>query len=558
MTLKNKISQLFVPKDSSIIAIEEKFSSIHISDFEISNFSEITEDTIEKFQNIIGGKDSFSLFIKVGNQDTILFDSIINSAKSVTKLLDEQRYYDSDEDSVKIHVEINKNTSESINVYDIKSFIAFWNTLTAREILTLINQYKRNDNSLVFFVIETDFEEFYSNNIIFSNTTKTFKPTNKTIQISENCHFNNYSNFPYNPDFFELRKRPSTDNSITEWLDKLSLIFSIASLFDITSIDEKSNLYYKLNGYKSFEHFLSIDDLSIKSKNTYYKIFEWVYSEKSHISDKIGLARNILSLSLENDSIEIEQNVYHSIQSGYQTYLKENIKNYIEIRGKITDELSWISQKSAEIIKEYVGAYEKSLFVFLSFFISVFLFKFLKGGDVNNIFTIDATVFSFSFLLLSIVFLYYSHNKIQQEVERLKRKYSNLKNRYLDLLNKDDIDKILDRDKEFDYELEYINARKKKNTALWIITISVLLLTIIGLSYFQNYNQSIENNKTDISNKNIVQDSIIYDSILIDNKNNIDEDSLMNDSILHLENQPKRLIKDVTVPSKEVINEKTK
>jgi len=526
MTLKNKISQIFVPTNSSSIIIEEKFSSILISDFEILNFTEINKDTINALKDLIKKDDSFSLFIKVGNQDAILFDNSNDFEESFEKLQVEQNDFDSDVDAIKIQIEVNKDTTRIINIYDFQNFTSFWETLSANEILSLINGNKRNDNSLVFYIIEPEFEEFYSNNIMFSNTPDNFIPINKTIKISDNCHFNNYSSIPFNPDFFELRKRPTNNNSITEWLDKLSLVFSITSLFDITSIDEESNLYYKLNGYKSFENKLRISDLSTSSKHTYYKIFEWVYSESSHISDKIGLARNILSLSLGVGSIEIKENVYYSIQSGYQTYLKENIKNYIEIRGKITDELSWISQKSGEIIKEYVGAYEKSMFVFLSFFISVFLFKFLKGGDVNNIFTIDATVFSFSFLILSIVFLFYSHNKIKNEVARLKRKYSNLKNRYLDLLNKDDIDKILDGDKEFEYEKEYINNRKNKNTVLWIVTISVLLLTVIGLSFYENYSQTVKNNAPHNSSSN--SDSIKIDSTIINKKV-----KTLNDSLVH-------------------------
>ena len=136
---------------------------------------------------------------------------------------------------------------------------------------------------------------------------------------------------------------------------------------------------------------------------------------------------------------------------------------------------------------------KKSVFVFLSFFISIFLFKFLKGGDIDNIFTLDATIFSISFLVISIIFLIYSYNKIQNEITRLGRKYSNLKNRYLDLLNQEDIDKILDSDNEFNYEINYIKDRKRKNTQLWISTIIILALTIFGLAIFESYTTNNKN-----------------------------------------------------------------
>jgi len=524
MSLKKKISRIFVPTSSSEIEIKEKLSSLLISYFEISNFKDISKDNLYAIRKLFKEQDLLSLFVKVGNQDTILFDKFCDIGESLSKLKEEQSEFDEEEDIVKIQLEVNKDTTKSISVYDFEEFNLFWSTLSENEILELINNYKGDDNILKFEIIEQEFQEFYSNNIIFSNSPLGFKSVNKVIELADNCHFHNYSNLSFTPDFFELKKRPTKSCLISESLDKLSLVFCITSLFDITSIDDDSNLYYKLNGYKSFEDNIPIKKMLLNSKDTYYRIFEWVYSDDSHISDKIGLTRNILSLSLVNRSIEIEESVYHSIQSGYQTYLKDNINKYIEIREKITDELSWISQKFGEIIKEYIGAYEKSLFVFLSFFISVFLFKFLKGGNVDNIFTIDATIFSFAFLLLSGLFLYYSYKKIVQEISRLKRKYSNLKKRYLDLLNEDDINKILSNDEEFNFELEYIKARRNKNTTLWIITILILFVTVTGLSYFKKTNmKDIENNKVNVLRieslhinyeKKIKKDSIIQNAIL--------------------------------------------
>ena len=545
--LKSKISEIFIPIDSSVV-IQEKFSSILISDFEISNFLKITKKSIDNFQSLIKEKDTFSLFIKVGNQETILFSESKDNQESFEKLQEEQSNFESDEDKVKIKIEINKNTKDTINVYDFESFILFWRSLSAIELLNLINKNKNQKNTLIFNVLEPNFDEFYSNNIIFSNNPENFNSKNNSVKISENCHFNNYSTLPFNSRFFELTKRSSNNNSIIEWLDKFSLVFSITSIFDITSIDDSSILYYKLNGYKSFENNLNINDLSINSKKTYFKIFEWIYSEKSHISDKIGLVRNILSLSLKNDSIEIDENVYHSIQSGFQTYLKENIKNYIEIRGKITDELNGISKNSAEIAKDYVNAYEKSVFVFLSFFISIFLFKFLKGGDIDNIFTLDATIFSISFLVISIIFLIYSHNKIQNEISRLNRKYSNLKNRYLDLLNQDDINKILDGDNEFNYEITYIRDRKRKNTQLWVATIIILVLTIFGLAIFENHTANNENQ--DSKNKNPNSSLTHKDSIL-----NMEKGIIMKDSINSL-NLTNRINKDSISTNEKGIKQK--
>ena len=199
--LKNKISEIFIPIDSSI-TIQEKFSSILISDFEISNFLKITKESIDNFQSLIKGKDTFSLFIKVGYQETILFSKSNDNQESFNKLQEEQSNFETDEDKVKIKIEIDKNTKDTINVYDFESFTLFWKSLSAIELLNLINKNKNQKNTLIFNTLEPNFDEFYSNNIIFSNSPENFNPKKKSIKISENCHFNNYSTLPFNSIFF--------------------------------------------------------------------------------------------------------------------------------------------------------------------------------------------------------------------------------------------------------------------------------------------------------------------------------------------------------------------
>ncbi|MBU2884864.1 hypothetical protein KO507_03680 [Gilvimarinus agarilyticus] len=482
MTLKNKVSKVFIPVTYSNLNIEEKFTSVSISDFEISNFLDVNLKTLDAFRNLINDRDSFSLFFKVTNQDAILFDSANDFAEPFAKLKDEQNNFESKEDTVKVEIEINKDTTKAITVYDFQKFGSFWKSLTAKELLALINQYKKENGSLVFHTMEPTQEEFYSNNISFTSSPEKFTIKENTIRISDYCHFSNYSNFPFTPQFFELLKIPKEENIITESLNKLSLVFSIISLFDITSIDNKGNLYYKLNGYRSFESWFNINNLSIQSKDTYYKIFQWSYSESSHVSDKIGLVRNILSLSLENGSIGIEENVYHSIQSSYQAYLKDNIKNYIEIRGKVTDELSWIAQKSGDMIDKYISNYQKSIFTFLSFFISVFVLRIISKGSHSSVFNKDSTLLSLAFLALSSIFLIFSSWNLSVEKERLKRKYQNLKDRYKDLLVQKDIENILNNDSEFEYELGYIRKRFRIYLGLWIITITILLIAVLVVS----------------------------------------------------------------------------
>ena len=167
-------------------------------------------------------------------------------------------------------------------------------------------------------------------------------------------------------------------------------MFSIISIFDITSID-KNLLNFKLNGYKAIQNSFDIDNVNIESKDIYIKIFDWVYAENANCADKIGLTRNIISIYAKKDLPIIDENAYFSIQSGFKTYLQENLNKYIEIRNKISDQLIEISDRAQKVVENYLSYYQKSNITFVTFFISVFTIRALTTKSFNDVFSKETT-----------------------------------------------------------------------------------------------------------------------------------------------------------------------
>jgi uncharacterized membrane protein YbhN (UPF0104 family) len=157
------------------------------------------------------------------------------------------------------------------------------------------------------------------------------------------------------------------------------------------------------------------------------------------------------------------------------------------LRNKIHDELSWISQKSSEVVDKYLSNFQKSILSFISFFASVFILRVLNSKEFSNVFTRETTILSFAFLLISLLFLIFSFWNLSQEKVRLERKYSNLKMRFTDLLIEKDIEQILNSDEEFKYEMSFINKRKTSYTILWIVTILIMLSAVLFLSDYLNF-----------------------------------------------------------------------
>lgn len=73
----------------------------------------------------------------------------------------------------------------------------------------------------------------------------------------------------------------------------------------------------------------------------------------------MGLARNILSLNFDKENLKLSETAFEAIKSGYKIYQKENIKQYIEIRNKISDQLIELQNKADKIVASFVSDYKK-------------------------------------------------------------------------------------------------------------------------------------------------------------------------------------------------------
>jgi len=68
--------------------------------------------------------------------------------------------------------------------------------------------------------------------------------------------------------------------------------------------------------------------------------------------------------------------------------------------------------------------------------------------------------------------------ELNKQKERFTQSYQNLKLRYRDLLNDEDIQRILNNDKDFNDDIAFINGKKKVYSNLWITAIITFFLAI--------------------------------------------------------------------------------
>jgi len=473
----------FLIENEAEIAASEKFSSFDIEYKSNPKVFEVNESFLSLISKI-GENDVWFLKYQIqGFQPRYLRNTDkTDIEKFNSECINDFSLVD-DEDECRLSLSITKNESSNrCVIYNEDKFFEFIDKIDFITFLDLLTIKLTQFNHFNFAPFESSNIEFSTRSISYNKTADNdgfIKPN-----LSGFVYFNNYGEYPFSPLDFHVTPPKKLSNSLVAKLESLELVFCLTSIFDITSLDKENglSLNYKLNGYRSFDGSISVQNLPLDSRINYFRIFEWVYAEPSKIIDKLGLARNVLSLFLETGKLDISDKVYTSIQSAYKTYLKENLSRYIEVRGKIKDQLSGLTQKANSVTETYISGFQRSIFAFISFFVSIFVIRVLIKGDFENVFTRDATILSLGLLSLSVIYLIYSRILINKEKSRLLVRYGNLKKGFEDLLLAEDIERILDNDLQFNTEVEFIDRKVRMTTLLWVSSITALLVTIIILS----------------------------------------------------------------------------
>lgn len=482
---------------SEISLIQEKESDkVFEASFVANNYNEKSIPNIEELLSFLQNRDNLHISIRFGAGDTNVFKSSTSTIEEYKQLLDKEAKF-IDDDEINIVLTINKAFQDSkCTIYDLETFTISLNKLKAFEFICIYSKIFELSTNIKFEVLNLS-NSFYSNTISFCalNSNHKNEPFEKRNDIIENfkstCHFNQSDKLRLLPNDFFLIKLDESLLSLNEIYKKYSTLLSIIYLFDISNLNENT-FEYKINGYKSIKGIIELNKIDFNKIEEYFKIYKWVYNG-GNLNDKIGLARNIISLHFfKKGELELQGNPFQAIQSSYKVYEKQNIKQYIEIRNKISDQLIDFNNRANKIVETFASGFQKSSLALISFYFSAIAIKVLGKGEFTSIFSFDATILSISFLSGSLIYFRVSQWELKEQRKRFVSSYENLKTRYTDLLDADDINRILNNDNEFKEDLKFIDDKKKNYSIMWIAFISILGLTTIFLFICYNLNQIFE------------------------------------------------------------------
>ncbi|MGC1472954.1 MAG: hypothetical protein WA775_10205 [Psychroserpens sp.] len=358
-------------------------------------------------------------------------------------------------------------TGGKLLIFDNSAFQDFLESLSLEELLLAMS-----DKHLPI--------TFIGDNFSIENS---FKKENN-LRLSSQCNFRNQAQFPFSPDFFYIKEK--APNYLDKFFSKISFIFTLVYIFNSSEIT-KNEIKLYLYGSKSINFLLNFHDIDLGLFNHYYRIYNWIYSVESQVEDKIGLSRNILTSYLKENSLKIDNSVFDSILSSNKLYIKDNISKYFEVRGKIIEKIEQTVQDVNKSISSFVNNFQKSSFLFLSYFFSVFIFRVVNKATLNNIFTAETSLLGIGFLGVSFFYLIGSLIILYLDYRRLNKRYTNIKIRYEDVLIKRDIMTILNNDAEYNDEIQHLCSRVFVYSVLWIIFLIIFLVILFLTSDYLEF-----------------------------------------------------------------------
>ncbi|TVT79306.1 hypothetical protein [Pseudomonas sp. H3(2019)] len=490
-----KLSESFLAKLASeyTLVSESENNTTYSASYTIGTFSIPEVSDLTALTNQLPKRDRITIEIKYTH--TFDLDSLNSSDEDAIKLFlrdIELNIPHMNDKKTALTIKISKSSeNQLISIYSIEKLAEFLNDNSFERCFAKINDLSQRAKVLE---LQEDIPSFSTSLFTFKNKKSNVdaEPTPpQRDEILKNrekiTNFANSAHHNFIPDDFNIIVGTAHQN-IDHLFKKLLIASSLIYICDYSKLTDTGGVSLKLNGYKTITNDIVKNSISdTDCATTYFDIYSWIYNDGNTI-DKIGIARNIISIHLDKEILtSITKDTISSIGSGYQIYLKDNLKQYIEIKNKISESIQKSSEKASDLAKSVGSSFRSSVLAIYSFFFSIFLFRVISGKSPSLEVTKEVYLVFIAFMLISIIICWHTMNELKDERTRLESSYANIKNRYRDLISEKDLERILNKDYENICDLNYIDSRGGKTRVLWGLALFIMfiLMTVLRMqSYY--------------------------------------------------------------------------
>lgn len=442
----------------------------------------------------INGRDS--LFLSLLSDEGLLDSYNPSSNDSIWQNIIDK--YNASDIGANLNIELKiykRNVENHISIYQMKEFVTYLKNIALTDFLSLFSKYLK---PYIIFELQNDESVFYHSQSVVFVSKNIDNPQIKRLDIEQKekilmlekdlcCYdFPKYELIPEEFYFYDCE-----DNEIRQLFDKVLAFLCFLSIFDYIKIDE-SSFSFRLNGFKTLKNDFNLNSLvnfpiDIQNNKELYKIYKWIYTD-GNTSDKINIARNIISLNLSQENLKLEQNVFDAIKSNYRIYEKENVERYLSVRKEISELLITLQNEINLIVDGFVNDFKKNIITILSLFISVIVVNVISNDDFIRGFSNNIILLIFGFLFISLCYLFYSRWELNQKTKLYEKHYVQIKQRYSNILSELELQGIFEdcNPNNDDSHASFINKQRQFYTVLWFLALVILFFTTLEIYNYNN------------------------------------------------------------------------
>ena len=486
--MKAKLTDIFKSISSSLIKLSESETVTEYKlHYRADGFS-INAEQLQDYLNLINDRDRFSLvFTPTNSEVTVPLNS--SSAESIQGFVNQLNTWATalSQNKGELTLTITKRPQKkTLSIYSLELFSKHLNQGSPIKVIERISSLSKTayylecgeltqivQSSLFVFSPKMAMESYPTNPESIS------KP--KHIELRKKaCTI--YSNVPIDfvPSDFRLNS-PLPVSELNTLLKKLELITCLTYVCDISRLEISGELSFTVKGYTTERIDIpSMDALDTSSTEQYYDIYQWAYTD-GNIVDKLGICRNLVTIhKTDDDLLQLKSGCLESIASNHAIYLKDNLKQYVDVKNKLSEQIQKGSEKASEVAKTINSYLRTSIFSLFSFLLTAFLIRALGKNTTVESPMISPSVYWLFLLILavSLIVLAYAIGETNAELRRYIASYKAFRKRYSDLLSKEDLNHIFSNDKDFSRDVTYIRKSRKKAVTLWITTLSITFIII--------------------------------------------------------------------------------
>lgn len=393
---------------------------------------------------------------------------------------------------IEVKIRIDKEAVDNhFSIYAFDEFVQDILSLTLEEVMIAFSGLLKHSPEFLVFDVYSPITMFATKTMFFvpdgnGRINTEFNRKKRIEDCKEVSYFYNFDVYEVLPDDFKITI-DYENNPLTEVFQKIMVLLSVSFIATSSTINGKQ-LKGIINGQRTMEYCCEIDQLTYNK--TLYGIYNWIYTDGSPI-DKAIIARNVISLHCKYVSItEIDEKVMASIQSNYNLYLKENVKEYLELKNKVAEFISDTVSKTGEYATGLLDKFKSNIIAIFGFMFTVILANIVSDQPLDNLFIKEITILLECVLVGSFVYLIICYCQSRYEIKKVYDSYEQLKLNYREILTDDDLLEVFGNDEMLNKMKKTINRSEKIYLGIWIVFLIAAFIVVEIVSVSPTY-QSI-------------------------------------------------------------------